>query len=180
MSTDHPTHRPPAVLPVARHAAVVIGLTLLVVALVCAREIWLRHSRSLTWESWVEPVIQTVGDATFQPWMVPAGVGALLLGCLLVWMALRPRRHRHESVPGAVPVWMRPVDIARAFTSAARTVPGVATASTHVGPRTVTVTVSGMREDLPQLVEQACADLPGLLGLDRELRVRQLPTEEAP
>lgn len=169
--------RAPSTTPVARHAAVVIGFLLLAVAVVCAREIWLRNSSSLTWESWVEPVLDTVGAATFETWMLPAGVGAVLLGLLLVWMALRPRRRTHERIPAEAPVWMRPVDIARAFTAAAHTVPGVATASTYVGSRDVTVTVTGRADDIVRLVEDACAGLPELLGLDRRLRVRRVREE---
>lgn len=182
MSADH---RAPRADPWARHAAVLIGLILLSTAVVCGRELWLRNSSSIRWESWVDPIMTTIGDATFRPWMLPAGVGALLLGGFLVWVAFRPRTRTHRALsPGAssgASVWMRPVDISRMLSGAALTVPGVATAAGHVAGRNVTVSITtGASDTDPSpMVTTALTSLLADLGLELNLRVRHRPLEEA-
>lgn len=176
-------HLPPRAHPWARHAAVVIGLLLLVTAVVCVREVWLRNSRSIHWESWVEPLIEMVGNTTYQLWMLPVGVGAALLGLFLVWVAFRPRSRTHLPVGRGTAVWMRRVDIARMLSATARTVPGVATAASHVNGRTATVSVTGRVPDanISPAVAAALGPLLGHLGLDLTLRVRQnIPEEGRP
>lgn len=171
---------PPRADPWARHAAVIIGLLLLAVAVICVREVWLRNSSSIHWQSWVGPLIETVGNTTYQLWMLPTGVGAALLGMLLVWVALRPRTRTHLSVRHRTAVWMRRVDIARMLSATARTVPGVATAASHVNGRTATVSVTGRVPDanLTPAVAAVLGPLLGQLGLDLTLRVRQSAPEE--
>ncbi|QGU03727.1 DUF6286 domain-containing protein [Corynebacterium comes] len=178
MSADR---RPPRANPWARYAAVFLGLILLAVAVVCARELWLRNSRSIHWESWVNPIVMTIGNATFQPWMLPAGLGALLLGGFLVWVAVRPRTRTHRAVASEASVWMRPVDIARMLSGAALAVPGVATAASHVSGRSATVSITtGFGDaDLSPAVDATLTPLLADLGLDLNLRVRRRPLEEA-
>lgn len=177
----------PRAHPWARHAAVIIGLVLLIVALVCARELWLRNSSSIHWESWVNPIVGTIGNATYQPWMLPAGFGAFLLGVFLLGVALRPRTRTHRALaptvvatPGAS-TWMRPVDIARLLSATALTVPGVSNAASHVAGRTATVSVAARipDADLSPEVETTLTALLAELGLDVTLRVRRRSSEEA-
>jgi hypothetical protein len=173
-------HLPPRATPWARPAAVAIGFLLLAVAVVCAREVWLRNSRSIHWESWVGPLVETVGNTTYQLWMLPAGGGAVLLGLFLVWVACRPRTPTHLPVGRGATVWMRRVDIARMLSATARTVPGVATAASHVNGQTATVSVTGRVPDanLSPAVAAVLGPLLGELGLDLTLRVRQNSLEE--
>lgn len=168
-------HLPPRADPWARPAVVVTGLLLLTVAVICVREVWLRNSRSIHWESWVEPLIETVGNATYQLWMLPAGAGAVLLGLFLVWVACRPRARTHLPVGRGAVVWMRRVDIARMLSATARGVPGVASAASHVNGRTATVSVTGRAPDanLSPAVAAVLDPLLGRLGLDLALRVRE-------
>lgn len=173
-------HLPPRADPWARHAAVIIGLLLLAVAVICVREVWLRNSSSIHWQSWVGPLIETVGNTTYQLWMLPAGTAAMLLGLFLVWVAFRPRTRTHLPVGQGTSIWMRRVDIARMLSATARTVPGVATAASHVNGRTATVSVTGRVPDanLTPAVAAVLGPLLGQLGLDLTLRVRQSAPEE--
>ena len=164
--------RSPRPNPWARPVAIVIGLVLFGVAIVCGREIWLRRSRSIDWDTWVEPIIMTIGDATYQPWMLPAGVVAVVLGLLLVWVAVRPRTRTHRRVHSDTAVWMRPVDISRMLAAAARGVPGVSTATAHVAGGSVVVSVTGHRPDLAPLIDAALTPLIADLGLGLTLKVR--------
>lgn len=165
----------PRATPLARYVAILIGLALLVLAVICGREIWLRNSRSIHWDSWVEPIVMTIGDATYEPWMLPAGFLAIGLGALLVWSAFRPRHRTHRRIRAAAPVWMRPVDISRTLCAAARTVPGVATAAGRVSGGSAQIFVTGHREDLAPLVDAALAPVVTSLGLDLTVKVRQRP-----
>lgn len=173
-------HLPPRATPWARPAAVLIGVLLLAVSVVCVREVWLRNSRTNHWESWVEPLVETVGNTTYQLWMLPAGIVAVLLGLFLVWVAFRPRTRTHLSVGRGAAVWMRRVDIARMLSATARTVPGVATAASRVNGRTATVSITGRSPDanLSPAVAAVLSPLLGELGLDLTLRVRQGPLQE--
>ena len=181
----------PRATPLARYVAILIGLALLVLAVICGREIWLRNSPSIHWDSWVEPIVMTIGDATYEPWMLPAGFLAIGLGALLVWSAFRPRHRTHRRIRAAAPVWMRPVDISRTLCAAARTVPGVATglawtpvggdipgvatAAGRVSGGSAQIFVTGHREDLAPLVDAALAPVVTSLGLDLTVKVRQRP-----
>ncbi|MDO5671170.1 MAG: DUF6286 domain-containing protein [Corynebacterium sp.] len=182
MSVDtRPTPHVPRANPVARFVAIVIGLALLVLAVICGREIWLRNSRSIDWDTWVDPIVMTIGNATYQPWMLPTGAAFLVLGALLVWAAFRPRTRTHRMlrpVDAATSVWMRPVDIARMLGAAARAVPGVATAAARVSGSTAHVSVTGHHPDLAPLVDAALQPLITRLGLEVTLKVRQRPLEE--
>jgi len=169
----------PRATPLARYVAILIGLALLVVAVLCGREIWLRNSRSIDWEPWADPIFRTIGNATYQPWMLPAGVIAAVLGVLLVWSAFRPRTRTHRRVQSTAPVWMRPVDVSRMLCAAARTVPGVASAASHVSGDTAHVSVTGHREDLAPLVDVALTPLLDSLGVGLTLQVRQRPLAES-
>ncbi|SMG23194.1 hypothetical protein SAMN06295981_1269 [Corynebacterium pollutisoli] len=167
------TGRSPRATPLARYVAIIIGLALLATAIVCGREIWLRNSTSIHWDSWVEPIIMTIGDATYQPWMLPAGAVAGVLGTLLVWVALRPRTYTHRAVRSEASLWMRPVDISRLLSATARRVPGVTTAATRLSGSTAHVSVTGHRDDLAPLVDAALAHTVSALGLGLSVRVRQ-------
>ncbi|MDO5670990.1 MAG: DUF6286 domain-containing protein [Corynebacterium sp.] len=158
--------------------AILIGLILFGVAIVCGREIWLRNSRSIDWDTWVEPIFMTIGDATYEPWMLPTGIAAALLGIFLVWVALRPRIRTHRRIRAAAPVWMRPVDISRLLAAAARGVPGVSTAVAHVSGGSAVVSVTGHQPDLAPLIDATLTPLIEDLGLNLSLKVRQRPLQE--
>ncbi|GAB3691827.1 DUF6286 domain-containing protein [Corynebacterium nasicanis] len=170
--------RAPRANPWARHVAILIGVALCGVAVVCGREIWLRNSTSIDWDTWVEPVTMTIGNATFQPWMLPAGAAAVLLGLFLVWVAVRPRSLTHRAVRSEASLWIRPVDISRLLSATARRVPGVATARTHLSGSTAHVTVTGHEGDLAPLVDNALSHTTTALGLGLTVRVRQVEAAE--
>ncbi|HHU66516.1 DUF6286 domain-containing protein, partial [Corynebacterium sp.] len=106
------------------------------------------------------------------------GVVAALLGAFLVWSAFRPRTRTHRRIRSTAPVWMRPVDISRTLCAAARTVPGVASAASHVSGDTAHVSVTGHREDLAELVDAALHPLLNSLDVGLTLQVRQRPLAE--
>lgn len=177
MSADSPAAgqgREPRAQPVARHVAFLVGLVLLAVSVVCARELWLRNDADVDWESWIDPLVLTIGSATYQPWMLPVGILAVVLGGVLMWIGVRPRTRTHRRLASSVPLWTRPSDIARLTSAQALRVPGALSARSQVSGRTATVTVTGSGEvtALAEEVEAAVSPLLEALGLPLTLRVR--------
>lgn len=167
--------------PVARYVAVAIGLTLWVGAAVCIRELWLRNSSSNTWESWIEPILTTIGEKTYQPWMLPGGIIISTLGVIVTWLALRPRTRTHHQVASAASIWLRQVDIARVLTFTTRSVPGVSTAHSRVNSKTATIFFQSRdsRVTLPQEIEKAATARLKELGLAMPIRVEQQASNRA-
>lgn len=162
----------PRATPLARYVAVVIGLALVAVAVVCGRELYLRTADNAHGESWVEPLVMTVGNATFQPWMLPVGIITLVVGLALLWISVRPRTRTHLAIDPETGIWLRPVDIARYVSAAARSVPGVGSAHTRVDRSKVHVTYSAHPGTHPDVQAAAQAALDKA-GLDFGLRVHQ-------
>lgn len=170
----------PRAQPAARYVAVVIGVGLLTVAAICGRELWLRHDPGVDWRSWIDPVVLTVGSATFQPWMLPAGIVAAVAGAVLMWIGVRPRTRTHRRVDSSTSLWTRPVDIARMASSQARRATGVLSAHSQLNGGNLVVTISGGENDdgLASRVEATLSELIDDLGLPLTLRVRVRPHTE--
>ena len=143
--------------PAARGWSILLGLLLLALAVVTGREAWLMSSGAKE-QSWVQPVLDIFATPQLEDWMVWAGVAASILGIILLIVALKPRRSTHRQMASDhASVWMRPVDIARVASAAARRVPGVDGAQTKATGRRVNVNVAsnGDSAALTQNVEQA-------------------------
>ena len=108
----------------ARRIAGVLALILLIVGVVALREAgvvlgWVKGT------PWIGTAVVAANGLRSQWWMVPAGVGVLIIGGWLVFMALRPRRKTVVAVDANGSVWMRPRDVARLASYAASSVAGV-------------------------------------------------------
>lgn len=165
----------PRATPAARYLAGAIGFALLAIVAVAVRELWLRNSSSTTWGSWVEPVMNTIGEATYQPWMLPCGIMISVIGIIIIWLSLRPRTRTHHQVQSTASMWMRPVDIARLLTFTARSVPGVSSAHSRVNSTTATIsyTCRDNQPDLHEDVKKAAKMRLSELGFTVSLRVQQ-------
>lgn len=140
--------RSPAATATARYVAVALALVVTFGGVVSLREAGV----VLGWVAgtpWIGSAITALNGLRSQWWMVPAGVGALLLGLWLVIVALRPRRKTVVAVDGAGSVWMRPRDVARLASHAASCVPGVEVLNSAATRRKVTlyVGITGIDSD---------------------------------
>lgn len=173
--------REPRARPVAHYVALLIGVALLAVAVVCARELWLRNDPDISWESWVDPLVLIIGSATYRPWMLPVGVLAATLGAVLMWIGVRPRTRTHRRLASSISLWTRPSDLARLISAQAHRVPGVLSARSQVTGRTVTVTVTEAGDDATLVgdIEAAVTPLLDTLGLPLTVQVRVEPHREA-
>ncbi|MEJ5928020.1 DUF6286 domain-containing protein [Corynebacterium sp. H128] len=162
--------------PAARWVAVLLSFSLLGLAFVAARELWTKRTGTQL-ESWLVPVFEIIGRATYEDWMLYAGIFALLLGLVLVAIGIKPRRKTHRAVASAANIWIRDVDIARQCTATAEKVPGVRRASTYVTRTTVTVTItcSSHDDDVTERVSASITPLIAELATVPQLVLRTSP-----
>lgn len=127
---------------------------------------------------WTANAVNWIDGLSFAPWMIPAGVIALLLGVVLVIMALAPRRTTAVPVAGQTSVVISHRDIARIAQSAARTVPGVIDANADSTRRTVTVrarTLGQGDSTITSVVSQAVSASLAALATQPKIVVRIRP-----
>lgn len=138
--------------PLVRWWALLLSLALFALAAVFGREAW-RVSTHATVDSWTQPFIDVMsaeaqGSAAVAPWMLWGGAAGIVVGLLMLYAALRPRRHTHvELASGTVSGWTRQVDIARRCSATARKVPGVSAARTTAGKKGIHLIINGDIED---------------------------------
>lgn len=138
--------------PIVRWWALLLSLALLALAAVFGREAW-RVSTHATVDSWTQPFIDVMsadaqGSAAIAPWMLWGGAAGIVVGLLMLYAALRPRRRAHvELASGAISGWTRQVDIARRCSATARKVPGVGAARTTAGKKGIHLIINGDIED---------------------------------
>lgn len=130
----------PSRTPVAAWAAVGVGVLFVGAALVAVREFLIEHE-VITGEPWVADLFGWVATVSWEPWMLYAGIAAIVLGVALLVIAVWPRGGTHLPTATTPVLWLRATDAARASTAAAEHVDGVARAHTSAGPRSVQVHV---------------------------------------
>jgi hypothetical protein len=133
------TPPPPAAAPVAGYVGAVLALLTLAVGVVAIRD----GAVSAGWldgRPWTLNAVEWLDGLTFQWWMFPVGILAILAGVWSVYTALRPRRHTGLQLAADSSVWIGKTDLARIATSAAERVPGVLGARSSATLRKVTVT----------------------------------------
>ena len=161
-AVDPASGRPPVAAPAAGYVAALIALLILAVGVVALRDAavhfgWLRGT------AWTDTAVSGLDGLTYQPWMLPAGIVAILIGLWWVSAALRPRRRTALAVPARTSVWIAKSDLARLASAAAASVPGVLDSRSSASPRTVKVTadVTGSDPALKAAITTAVADTIG-------------------
>lgn len=139
-------------LPTPRRGSVTtpVGLllatTLMVLGAVLLRDVWVGVFGAPE-QAWTVRAARAVDGLAPAWWMIPAGVGAALLGVVLVIGALRPRRAAAVPVTATTTVWITPAALARIATQAAHTVPGVSSARSKASARVVRVHATVLHTD---------------------------------
>ncbi|GAB34597.1 DUF6286 domain-containing protein [Gordonia otitidis] len=131
----------PAAGPKSVVSGVIIGLLLLALVAVAIHDLLIKAG----WVSdtlWLQSAADWLDGATWKDWMWAAAVGFIVVGLLLVWTALAPRRRTHISLGDYEVLWTRRGDVARRFSTAALSVSGVEHATTVVGRRRAKVLVT--------------------------------------
>lgn len=147
------TARRPKAAPAAAPVAVLLALGVFALGLIALFDA-LTATTVLTNPHWVTDVARDINGATAKGWMVPAGVGAVIVGLVLLIVALKPRRSKGIEVRSSVSVWTRPGDVARLATDSARGEPQMLRASSNATARKVTVTIHTAEQDSTDLVSE--------------------------
>lgn len=167
--------------PAARGATMFIGLLLLAIGGVAAREQWYVNREDNDAQAWVAPALEFIGDATYQDWLMPVGFAVAFVGLIYLIIAVRNRRVTHLALENKVDdelIWFaRPLDIARLCTSAVQDVPGVDKAQTNVNKKAnkiavhVTPTVDGQLSTVEDDVRRALDPIAQRLPQEPKIKI---------
>lgn len=119
--------RQPVAAPAATGVAVVLAVVLIGVGVVAVRDV-LVSVGVITGAPWIVSVLNRLDGLTAQGWMLPAGVAVTVLGVLLVFTAVKPRRRSHLPL-SASDTWITARDITRLTQSSVQALTGVAAAT---------------------------------------------------
>lgn len=139
--------------PAARWVTILVGVTFLALSGLLARELWFYY-QDQPFTSWVRPVLDFLGTRAVDAAAVTVGIIISLLGLWLIISSFMPRGRTHMQVESPASIWVRPVDVARKSTYAARAEVGGENIRSKADRKRVTVTVeddgSGRVEELVQ------------------------------
>ncbi|MBY4127040.1 hypothetical protein HQO83_01390 [Rhodococcus fascians] len=127
----------PVASPTAAVPAVLFALVLIAAGIVLGREALLKLG-ALDGPEWVGPAATHFDGLTAQDWMFPAGIAAVVIGFILVFIAIRPRRRTHRALTEQ-DIWLRKGDVAAVARAAALDNVGVDSATAKAGNKKVTV-----------------------------------------
>ncbi len=164
--------RTPVAAPAAAVIGVLLALVVIAVGAVALREMLL-GANAIAGPDWVTATARWVDGLQPATWLLPAGVGVVLVGLWWVWAAVKPRRRTEVALDGGAGVWMRAGDISRAAHATADSVAGTTTASARTSRRRVTVTITATQAEADGLrgqVAEAVAER--LAPLERTLSVK--------
>lgn len=129
--------------PVAAPAAGIVG-AILSLGLIAAGVVGVHDAFVgagwLDGQMWTKTAAEWVDGLTFAHWMIPAGIGAIIVGLWWLVTALKPRRKTAIPVDARTSVWIPPADVARICSVATEAVPGVLSTSTTASRKKVIVT----------------------------------------
>ncbi|OBB58240.1 hypothetical protein A5757_17240 [Mycobacterium sp. 852013-51886_SCH5428379] len=172
--TPSPTPRKAAS---ATYPAVGLAMGLIALGAVAVRDAVLAAGW-ISGTPWIPPAVHVVDGLAPAAWTVVAGAGAALVGVALVITAVAPRRRRGVPVDADTAVYVELTDVARLASAAAEQTPGVISARTSAGRRSVTVRC---RVTGPVDRDAVVADVTTVLsGLSSPPRVRVETTREDP
>lgn len=145
----------PAGLPGAALAGAGLALILLVLAGVAIRDLIVRAGW-VDGTEWLGGATRWGANENWHGWMWVLVAGLLITGLWMLWVAVKPRRHRYVAAGGERLLWTRPGDIARRCSAVVADQAGVDAVSTRYGHRKVVVTVTGDRSAVDtEAIEQA-------------------------
>lgn len=175
------TKNTPRTTPVAAATGLLVAIALIALAIVGIHDLFVTQG----WaggHAWSRGAIDGINHSTRADWVIPLAVIALLVGVLLLYVSLKPRRSTHRLVPDEDPsadVWITPGALGRLAKAASEDVPGVLQAHSKVSRRRIRVslhTTPGVDRD--QITQTATDQIHGRIGELSELPVK-VHTQEA-
>lgn len=134
--------KPPVAAPAATGVALFLAIAVIALGVVAGRDALL-STGAITGSPWIAAALHYLDGLTAQAWMIPAGLGAAVVGLLLLFAAVKPRRRTHRQL-AASGTWTKPRDIVRLARCAAEPITGVAEASGTGSNRRITLTITAV------------------------------------
>lgn len=132
----------PKAAPAASAVGVLGSLAVIGGGVIAIREV-LVGSGAVTGSRWLPSAVDWIDGLEPQAWMVPAGIGAAVLGLVLMLLAVKPRRSTHRSLL-ADGVYLRRKDLAALLETTVGRVDGVGTGRVVTSKRRATVSVTAL------------------------------------
>jgi len=161
----------PAANPTAVVPGVLIGVAMLSLAVVAVRDL-LVAAGWISGPGWLTTAALWVADIDWWDWMWPAAVASIIVGGVLLWLAVRPRRRTHLSVAEHEVLWTRRGDVARRCSAAVSALGGVSHATTVVGRRTVKVSVTVHDSVDRSVIDQVVGEVLSTIAAPLRRKVR--------
>lgn len=166
------THNTPRAAPVAAVTGSLVAVAFIAAAVVGIHDLVVTQG----WAGghpWARGAIDGINHTTRADWVIPLAVLALLVGLLLLWVSVKPRRSTHQPVADQDPaaqVWVTPEALSQLAGSAGDDVSGVLRAYPKVTRRHIRVsvlTVPGADQDqvtqaTTALIKERIGDLSDL------------------
>lgn len=119
----------PRALPAAGWLGPLSALVLILLGVVAGQDALARWGVSGLGSSWLGTVFTDIDGLRAATWNVPAGVVLVLIGLVVLYAALKPRRRTHVQADGDADLWFTPTALEALGRDAAEGVPGVARVS---------------------------------------------------
>ena len=155
----------PLALPAAGFTGPLVALLVLAAGVVGIRD-GIVAAGWLDGSSWTASAADWIDGLTFQGWMIPVAIATIVVGLLLLFAALKPRRKTAVPLTADTSVYIEPAGIARVAADAARSVPGVLDARASATRKSVTVRAdvtgddrSGLKKSITDQVRTALEPL---------------------
>ena len=167
----------PRAAPAAAVTGLIVAIALIGLGVVGIHDLFVTQGWA-TGHAWARGAIDGINGSTRADWVIPLAVVSLLVGLLLLWVSLKPRRPTHQLVPDedeAADVWIDPAALGRLARSAGEDVPGVLHAYPSVSRRRIRVdlrtTPGADREQISQTATEQIHDRIGDLS-DLPVKIR--------
>ncbi|MFC3849178.1 DUF6286 domain-containing protein [Corynebacterium hansenii] len=150
--------------PAARPVAYLVALVLAAIGVMAGHD-WLARMGAIERPELIAGFVDWLDAHGWDNVLLPASVLATLVGLVLLYVAVRPRRRTHVRASGRADQWLRPVDVGRLAARAARRCPGVFDATAIATERAVSVTIdAGGAADDDALMDKVRAAVDGELA----------------
>ena len=133
----------PRATPVAAVTGLLVAVAFIALAVIGIHDLFVTQGWAKG-HAWARGAIDGVNHSTRADWVIPLAVLALVVGLLLLFVSLKPRRTTHQPVAGQDPaaqVWVTPAALSRLAHGAGEDVPGVLSVHPKVSRRRIRVSV---------------------------------------
>lgn len=145
--------RRPLAAPAARPLAYLLALALLVFTGIAVHDA-LARTDVIARDELLSGAADSFSGRDWSAYLLPASIAAVVVGLVLLFIAVKPRRSTHVRANSTAQIWLRPLDVGRVAALAARRCPGILRASATTTPKQLQITADGGGPDVDELPDQ--------------------------